>query len=81
MARRRSNGRRRRRGQRPRVPLWRRIFRNRYNPGSRWVSAADVWENLKATWFSWTHRVPPNSRLLYRNGRVVGYTARWRGIR
>lgn len=68
-------------GRRKAAPLLRRIFANRYDPQSRWVTVGDAWENLKATWFSWTRRVPPGSRLLYRNGRIVGYTTQWRGKR
>jgi hypothetical protein len=81
MSRRRTGSRRGGHGRRDPVPLWPRLFANRYDPQSRWVTFADVWENLKAMWFSWTNRVPPGSRLLYRNGRIVGYSTQWRGKR
>ena len=81
MSRRSNQSRREVTGRRKPVPLWRRIFANRYDPQSRWVTFADVWENLKSTWFSWTNRVPPGSRLLYRNGRIVGYGTQSRGRR
>jgi hypothetical protein len=61
-----------------RIPLLKRIFRNRYS-GSNWVSLADVLENVKETWFSFTNRVPPGSRLIRRAGKIVGYTSTWRG--
>jgi len=75
---RRGNGRNHRE---QKVPLWRRLLRNRYNPRSAYVTLADVIENVKSTWYAWAKRVPPGARLIYRNGRVVGHTSTWRGRR
>lgn len=63
-----------------RVPLVQRLLRNRYS-GSNWVSVADVISNIRETWFCFTHRVPPGSRLFWRNGRIAGYTRSWNGPR
>jgi hypothetical protein len=57
------------------------MFRNRYNPGSSYVTLGDVIANVKAIFFCWSERVPPGSRLLYRNGKIVGWSAPWRGKR
>jgi hypothetical protein len=80
---RRQSGRNQRQGrsQQKQVSLWQRIFRNRYNPGSNWVSLGDVVENIRTTWYAWVERVPPGSRLIYRNGRVVGHSSTWPGRR
>lgn len=73
---------RKRRGGPPRKPsLFQRIFRNRYNPGSSYVTLGDVIANVKAIFFCWSERVPPGSRLLYRNGKIVGWSAPWHGKR
>jgi hypothetical protein len=71
---RRKMRRRRRRG------LFGRIFRNRYNPSSRWVTVGDVIENTKDTWFAFTRRLPPGSRIIRdRNGRIRSGISRWAG--
>jgi hypothetical protein len=57
----------------------RRLFRNRYNPGSGWTSFGDFIANLQETYYCWIHRVPPGAQIQWRNGRVVGHTTprRW----
>ena len=74
---------RRRRAYRPekRVGLITRLFRNRYRPGSTWVSVGDVVANFKEGGLTFFNRVPPGARLMWRNGRIVGYTSRWNGPR
>jgi hypothetical protein len=65
---------------RKRVPLLKRLLRNRYNPGSNWVSLGDLIENVKDTWFCFSHRLPPGTRLVRDgNGRIKGAATRWRG--
>jgi hypothetical protein len=82
MSRRRKRRSLRNNRQRPKpVSLWRRIFRNRYNPGSNYVTLGDIIENMKSTWYAWTQRVPPGSRLIYRDGKVRGHTSMWPGRR
>ena len=77
-----SRRRGRRRGQRPRVPLLRRLLRNRYRgDDSNWVSVADVVANLKETAYCWWNRVPAGSRLMWRNGRITGFIRPWNGPR
>lgn len=75
---RRGRGGNRGRRQPKRVSLLQRIFRNRYS-GSNWISLADVIENVKETWFSFTNRVPRGSRLIRRGGKIVGYSSTWKG--
>lgn len=64
-----------------RVGLLSRLLRNRYREGSNWVSVGDVIANVKETFYCFTHRVPPNSRLLWRNNKIVGFSSQWRGPR
>jgi hypothetical protein len=67
---------RRRRGQ----GLLQRLFTNRYNPRSSWIHIADVIENAKDTWFCWSRRLPPGSRLLRdAKGKIRGAANLWRG--
>jgi hypothetical protein len=73
--------RRNRRGPPKRVSLVKRLLRNRYRPGSSWVSLADIWNNTLETAYAWFNRVPPNSRLMWRNGRIVGHSRKWNGPR
>ena len=53
-----------------------RVFRNRYNPESRFVTPRDVWLNLKELFFCWLNRVPPGATLRWRAGRIVSYITR-----
>jgi len=77
MSRRRHRG--ERGGSRRKPSLLQRILRNRYNPQSPYVTLGDAIANIKAIFFCWSERVPPGSRLLYRNGKIVGWSAPWRG--
>jgi hypothetical protein len=63
---------------RARRGLLARIFTNRANPRSRWITASDVWTNTKEILYSWANRVPSNSYIRYQNGRIVGHTVRYR---
>ena len=68
----------------PRKPrrrsLLSRIFSNRYNPGSSWVSIGDMVENIRDTFTCWVNRVPPGARLNRdRNGKICGWSSHWRG--
>ena len=64
---------------RRRRSLRRRIFRNRYNPGSNWITLGDIVSNIRETYYCWTHRIPPGARLHWRDGRIVGHETdrRW----
>lgn len=77
----RYRNRRNRGGPAKRVGLVKRLLRNRYRPESSWVTLADIWTNTVETAYAWLHRVPPNSRLMWRNGRIVGHSRRWNGPR
>jgi hypothetical protein len=74
---------RQKRGAQPppsRRSLLQRLLANRYNPGSSWISIADVIENAKDTWFCWSRRLPPGSRLFRdADGKIKGAANRWRG--
>jgi hypothetical protein len=41
----------------------------------------DVIANVKETFYCFTRRVPQNSRLLWRNSKIVGFSSQWRGPR
>jgi hypothetical protein len=57
-----------------------RILRNRYNPRSNWVSIGDIIENTKETWFAFTRRLPPGSKITRdRDGRIRSSNTRWNG--
>jgi len=56
--------------------LAQRLFRNRYNPGSRWVSLADVILNGKEILYRFRHRVPPGSGLRWNGDRITGHYTR-----
>ena len=71
---------RKRKSRRARRGLLSRILRNRYNPGSKWVTFGDVIENVKETWFAFTRRIPPGSRIIRgRDGRIRSVTSSWNG--
>ncbi len=55
-----------------------RIFTNRTKPRSKWISLLDVWTNAREIYYAWIHRVPDNSKLKYRNGKIVGHSVRFR---
>lgn len=61
---------------RPRPTFAKRIFRNRYDPASRWVSLQDVWMNLKEVVYCRLHRVPQGATLLWRDGKIVSFETR-----
>lgn len=64
----------------PHESLWSRLCRNRYEPGSHWVSFADILLNAKEILYCWLHRVPPGSSLEWRGRKIVGHrTRRQRG--
>jgi hypothetical protein len=71
----------RKRGKRRRPrSLLARLFTNRYNPSSRWATLGDVIENVKDTWFAFTHRLPPGSFIARdRHGRIRSASSRWSG--
>lgn len=70
----------RRQQKQKRTSLLARILRNRYS-GSNWVSLADIITNTRETFYAWSHRLGPGSRVIWRNGRPVGHTTSWRGPR
>jgi hypothetical protein len=61
-----------------RKPLLRRLLRNRYSPGARWITLADVLLNAKEIWHCWKHRVPPGSSLRWSGDRITGHNTRRR---
>jgi hypothetical protein len=70
----------RRNAPRTKTPLLERLFRNRYNPHSNFVSLGDVIENVKDTWFCFSRRLPPGTRLVRDgNGKIKGAATHWRG--
>ncbi len=70
----------RKKQKRRRRNLLARIFTNRYNPKSGWVSVGDVIENIKDTWFAFTRRLPPGSRIVCdRHGHIRSTSSRWNG--
>jgi hypothetical protein len=61
-----------------RAPLRARIFANRRNPGSRWVSLGDVWLNVREQWYGFVHGVPPGARIRWSGNRITGHSTRHR---
>ncbi len=55
-----------------------RIFTNRTDPRSQWISVSDMWTNAKEIFYGWAHRVPDNSTIRYRNGKIIGHSVRFR---
>jgi hypothetical protein len=55
-----------------------RVVTNRTDPRSRWVTIADMWTNAREIVYAWTHRVPDNSIIKYRNGKIIGHSVRYR---
>jgi hypothetical protein len=76
-----GRGRRHRGNQRCQPGLLARIFRNRYREGSSFVSLADLATNVKEIFYAWQNRLKPNSRMIWRNGKIVGHSTSWRGPR
>lgn len=71
---------RRYRPRRLRRSLFTRLFSNRYNPGSNWVSLGDVIENARDIFTCWLNRIPPGARLHRdRHGKIRGWSSPWRG--
>ncbi len=68
--------RRRFRRLRPRQSLRQRLLRNRYTPGSRWVSLADIILNAKEIAYRFWYRVPPGSGLRWDKDRIRGHYTR-----
>ncbi|PIQ80315.1 MAG: hypothetical protein COV79_01015 [Parcubacteria group bacterium CG11_big_fil_rev_8_21_14_0_20_41_14] len=76
--RRTTNNRQKQRGKRPNKVsrIRRKIFTNRRNPDSRWVTADDVLKNLKEGWYSFWHSVPKGSKFYWRKDKIVGHSSR-----
>lgn len=76
MSRRNRRGRRNNRSRRQKPSLLKRIFTNRRNANSSWISLADVLTNIREEWFVFEKRVPPGSRILWgKDGRPRGYSS------
>ena len=60
----------------PRSAFARRLFRNRYDPASRWVSLQDVWMNFREVVYCWSHRVPPGATLHWKDGKIISFETR-----
>jgi hypothetical protein len=53
-----------------------RILKNRYDPGSRWVSLGDVVANLREVLYRWSNRVPPDAVIRWSGTRIVGHSTK-----
>ena len=53
------------------------IFRNRSNPGSRWVRFYDIYLNVYERIYGFWNGVPRGQKLFWRNGKIVGHTSRY----
>ena len=73
-----QTSRRRQSGKRPNKArrITKKIFTNRRNPNSCWLTLDDVVKNVKEGWYSFWNSVPRGERFYWKKGKIVGNSTR-----